>query len=453
MNQHPHAARPIAVSDKFSDALDRFLHVEAISGIVLLVAAAIALGWANSPWSASYESFWHAPLTFGVGPWVIAQPLHFWINDGLMAIFFLVVGLEIRRELHEGALANTQQAILPIAAALGGVAVPALIFLGFNADPAAQRGWAVPTATDIAFALGVLALLGKRIPSPVRVLLLAIAIIDDIAAILIIALFYSSGIKLAGLAIVAVGVGMVWLWHWLGIRSALAYLPPALVVWLGLLYAGLHPTLAGVVLGLLTPVRPLTGRENPLTRASRALREFQERDERRAHAAHELMHPLKELQRAQLEMLPPVVRVQAVLHPWVAYGVMPLFALANAGVSFSGLGIDGTQSATVLVIAGVTLGLVVGKPVGIMLVSTLMVKLGICRLPEGLTWRGVFTVGCLAGIGFTMSIFIATLAFGDPALLSAAKLSVLIASTSAAVIGLAVGHVCFRRPGGKLVMD
>jgi Na+:H+ antiporter, NhaA family len=449
MSRHP--APPVSssakVSDKVSDALDRFLQVEAISGIVLLVAACIALGWANSPWAASYDSFWHAPLTFGAGAWVIAQPLHFWINDGLMAIFFLVVGLEIRRELHEGALASLQQAALPLAAALGGVLVPASIFVAINSDPAARQGWAVPTATDIAFALGVLALLGKRIPATVRVLLLAIAIIDDIAAILIIALFYSGGIKLAGLAVVAVGIAMISLWHWLGIRSALAYLPPALVVWLGLLYAGLHPTLAGVVLGLLTPVRPLQGRENPLTRASRALQEFQQRSGRRAHDAHELMHPLKELQRAQLEMLPPAVRVQAVLHPWVAYGVMPLFALANAGVSLGGGGIDSSgQTAGMLVIAGVTLGLVAGKPLGIMLVSVCMVKLGLCKLSDGLTWRGVFTVGCLAGIGFTMSIFISTLAFDDAALLSAAKLAVLIASATAAVVGLIVGYVCFRRP-------
>ncbi len=447
MNRHPAPAR--VISDKVSDALDRFLRVEAISGIVLLVAACTALGWANSPWAASYEHFWHAPLTFGVGERLISQPLHFWINDGLMAIFFLVVGLEIRREMHEGALDNLRQAALPVAAALGGVLVPALIFVAINTDPAARQGWAIPTATDIAFALGVLALLGKRIPSTVRVLLLAIAIIDDIAAIAIIALFYSSGIEFAGLVMVAVGVLMVWWWHWLGIRSALAYLPPALVVWLGLLYAGLHPALAGVVLGLLTPVRPLQGRENPLTRASRALDDFQAGNSR-SHDTHELMHPLKELQRAQLEMLAPVVRVQAVLHPWVAYGVMPLFALANAGVSLSGLGIDASgQPAGLLVIAGVTLGLVLGKPLGIVLVSAAMVKLDICRLPQGLTWRGVFTVGCLAGIGFTMSIFISTLAFSDPALLSAAKLSVLIASTVAAAIGLIVGAVCFRRPAPR----
>jgi NhaA family Na+:H+ antiporter len=451
MSRHPHPASSVSsstkVADKVSEALDRFLHVEAISGIVLLIAACIALGWANSPWAASYDTFWHAPLTFGAGAWVISQPLHFWINDGLMAIFFLVVGLEIRRELHEGALATLQQAALPLAAAVGGVLVPAIIFTAINSDPAARQGWAVPTATDIAFALGVLALLGKRIPATVRILLLALAIIDDIAAILIIALFYSGGIKLAGLAIVALGIAMISVWHWFGIRSALAYLPPALVVWLGLLYAGLHPTLAGVVLGLLTPVRPLQGRENPLTRASRALQEFQQRSARRAHDAHELMHPLKEMQRAQLEMLPPVVRVQAVLHPWVAYGVMPLFALANAGVSLGGVGIDSSgQTAGMLVIAGVTLGLVVGKPLGIMLVSLCMVKLGVCRLPDGLTWRGVFTVGCLAGIGFTMSIFISTLAFNDVALLAAAKLAVLIASATAAVIGLIVGAVCFRRP-------
>ncbi len=443
MHRQPHSAgTALLVADRLSVTLDRFLHIEAVSGIVLLVAASMALVWANSPWADSYHALWHMPVTFGVGSIVANQSLHFWINDGLMAIFFLVVGLEIRRELHEGALSNVRLATLPVAAALGGVIAPAIIFVLLNADPVAQRGWAVPTATDIAFAVGVLALLGKRIPPAVRVLLLAIAIIDDIAAILIIAFFYSSGIGLTGLAIAAAGGVLVYAWQWLGIRSAVAYVLPGAIVWIGLLEAGIHPTLAGVLLGLVTPVRPLVGRENPFARAGRALDDFRSRQELNVVDTQELVQPLKELQRAQLEMLPPVVRVQAQLHPWVAYGVMPLFALANAGVSFADLGIG--DPASMSIILGIALGLVLGKPIGITLVSVLMVRLRFCELPPGVTWRGVFTVGCLGGIGFTMAIFIATLGFGDPAMLSGAKLAVLIASGSAAIIGLCVGAFTFR---------
>jgi Na+:H+ antiporter, NhaA family len=446
MNRHPTQGpgAPLPVADRLSDTFDRFLHIEAISGAVLLTVAMLALGWANSRWAGAYHALWHAPLTLGVGGAVVTRPLDFWINDGLMAIFFLVVGLEIRRELHEGVLSNSRLATLPVAAALGGVIAPAFIFLMLNSDAAARQGWAVPTATDIAFALGALALLGRRIHSAVRVLLLAIAVIDDIAAILIIAFFYSSGIDMTGLAIAACGILGVLAWQRLGIRSAFAYMVPGAVVWFGLLHAGIHPTLAGVVLGLLTPVTPLVGRENPFARAARALEDFRRRDDRRSAGAHDLMRPMKELQRAQLEMLPPVVRVQAQLHPWVAYGVMPLFALANAGVTLSGLGYDDPLARQVGF--GVALGLVLGKPVGILLVSVLMVRLRLCELPVGVTWRGVLTVGCLGGIGFTMSIFIGTLAFPDPALLAAAKLTVLIASTAAALLGLTLGALFFPRP-------
>lgn len=439
-SQQPGTHLPVA--DRFSDALDRFLHIEAVSGMVLLIAASIALLWANSPWAQSYHALWHTPVTLGVGSVVTQQSLHFWINDGLMAIFFLVVGLEIRRELHEGALSNLRLATLPVAAAIGGVLAPALIFVSLNTDPAAHRGWAVPTATDIAFALGALALLGRRIPPGVRVLLLAIAIIDDIAAILIIAFFYSSGVGLEGIGIAMAGGVCVYIWQWMGVRSAFAYIFPGAIVWFGLLHAGIHPTLSGVLLGLATPVTPLIGRENPLARAGRALDDFRSREGRRSADALELVYPLKELQRAQLEILPPVVRVQAQLHPWVAYGIMPIFALANAGVSFSGLGISDPDSIAILL--GVVLGLVFGKPIGITLVSVIMVRLRLCELPPGVTWRGVFTVGCLGGIGFTMAIFIANLGFSDQSMLSAAKLGVLIASAIAAVIGLCVGAIAFR---------
>lgn len=423
------------------ETLERFLHVEAVSGVVLLFAAVAALIWANSSWAGSYDALWHTPVSFGIGPWVASQSLHFWINDGLMTIFFLVVGLEIRREIHEGALSDLRQAALPIGAALGGVAVPALLYLAFNAELSRQHGWAVPTATDIAFAVGVLALLGRGIPGNVRVFLLALAIIDDVIAVIIIALFYSAGLQLVGFAVAGAGVVMVLVMQRMGLGSAWAYVPPALVVWCGLLITGAHPTLAGVVLGLLTPVFSTPARQSPLELLTHATEQL--RDRVPSEDVGQLAHPLRDVRLAQRELLPPVVRVQMALHPWVAFGVMPLFALANAGVALGSVDLSAGGASWVL--AGVAVALVLGKPLGVVGTSWLLVKLGWCRLPIGVNWGGVVLVGLLAGIGFTMSIFIAMLAFDDQALLGAAKLGVLVGSAVAAVLGLAWGFVYARR--------
>lgn len=422
------------LAERAFSTLDRFLHIEAVSGIVLLLAAATALIWANSPSAASYHALWHAPVSIGLGSQVFSQSLHFWINDALMAVFFLVVGMEIRREIHEGALASLQLAALPLAAALGGVVVPALIYVALNTEPTQLRGWAVPTATDIAFAVGVLALLGRTIPGNVRVLLLALAIIDDIVAVLIIAAFYSGGLDFSGLLVAGLGVLMVLGLQQIGVGSAWAYVLPGAVLWMGLLQTGVHPTLAGVALGLMTPVLPARMREQPLDAARHALDELNTRND---PTPNELAGPLKQLRQAQREVMPPVIRVQMALHPWVAFGVMPLFALANAGVTLDGvdLSLGSAQGVTV----GVLLALLIGKPLGVIAASWLAVRLGLCRLPEGVSWSGVCLVGLLAGIGFTMSIFIATLAFDDANLLNAAKLGVLLASLAAAVLGLTWG--------------
>ena len=235
--------------------LERFLHVEAVSGIALLFAAAVALVWANSPYAHSYHALWDLPVSIGLGSFAFSQSLHFWINDGLMTVFFLVVGMEVRREIHEGALSERSQASLPVAAAVGGVVAPAAIFLALNLDPVRSQGWAVPTATDIAFAVGVLALLGRSIPRNVRVFLLALAIIDDVVAVLIIAFFYSGGLDIGGFVVAAFGVLMVLGLQRIGVGSAYPYVLPGAVVWIGLLMSGAHPTLAGVALGLMTPVR------------------------------------------------------------------------------------------------------------------------------------------------------------------------------------------------------
>lgn len=443
MSRRPlHQTPPVQlVADRVFSALERFLHVEAVSGVVLLIAAAAALIWANSPAAQSYEHLWHAPLSIGLGGLAIAQPLHFLINDGLMTIFFLVVGMEIRREIYEGALATVRLATLPLAAALGGIAAPAAVYIALNTEPGLLRGWAVPTATDIAFAVGVLALLGRSIPGGVRVLLLALAVIDDIAAVLIIALFYSTQIDLMGLLIAGLGVLIVLGFQQIGVRSAWAYVIPGAILWVGVLRTGVHPTLAGVVLGLMTPVLPVRGRGQPVEAATRALNDLG-----RTQAEHsdprELLQPLKELRNVQRELLSPVVRVQAALHPWVAYGVMPLFALANAGVNLDG--VDFTSAGAQTVAIGVFAALAVGKPLGIAFGSWLAVRLGLCRLPADVNWLGVLLVGCLGGIGFTMSIFIATLAFADEALLAAAKSGVLLASITAGILGLAFGRVYAR---------
>jgi NhaA family Na+:H+ antiporter len=421
--------------------LDRFLHIEAVSGVILLLAAAIALIWANSPFAHSYHNLWHLPLSVGLGDFVYSQSLHFWINDGLMTVFFLVVGMEIRREIHEGALSDIDQAALPVAAAFGGVAVPALIYLALNAEAPRIQGWAVPTATDIAFAVGVLALLGRSVPGNLRVFLLALAIIDDVIAVLIIALFYSGGLEIGGFLVAGFGILIVLGLQRIGAGSAHVYILPGAVIWIGMLMTGAHPTLAGVVLGLMTPVVSIPLRERPVDIVIRIAEEL--REAIGVADPHSLQKPLRQLRIGHRELLPPVVRVQTALHPWVAFGIMPLFALANAGVSLDG--VDLSAGKADLVMLGTALALIVGKPLGVTATTWAMVRLGWCRLPAGVSWGGVLLVGLLAGIGFTMSIFIANLGFADPNLLGAAKLGVLIGSLIAALFGLGWGAACVMR--------
>ena len=396
----------------------RFISIEAASGVVLLTAAAIALACANSPLSSAYEALWHQQLALGV-PLLPPRDLRFWVNDGLMTIFFLLVGLEVRREIHDGTLSDRRVATLPIIAALGGVVVPALLYILVGSGSEVWRGWAIPTATDIAFALGVLSLIGRVAPA-LRVLLLTLAIADDIAAILVIACFYSAGLLPAQFLLVAAGIALVLLLQAAGIRSALAYVLPGAMLWLGMLRAGMHPTLAGVVLGLLTPVTADFG----LAARRRAPRSCG-------------AQPLPGAGPPRVP-LSPVVRVETMLHPYVAFGIMPLFAFANAGVSLGGIHL--TAAAPRAVSGGIVLGLVLGKPLGIILAALAAVRSKICVLPQGVRWRELLLLGVLGGIGFTMSMFIANLAFEDPPLLSAAKLGVLAGSAAAAALGFTLGR-------------
>ncbi|AQX19353.1 Na+/H+ antiporter NhaA [Bartonella sp. WD16.2] len=427
--------RASLVTNRALSAIERFLHIETVSGIALLLAATTALILANSKYSSSYEAFWHTPLGFNFGHFNLSWDLHFWINDALMTVFFLVAGMEIRREIHEGALANLKQAILPIVAAIGGVCLPAIIYLNINLNGGDTYGWAVPTATDIAFALGILALLGKAIPSNLHIILLSLAIIDDIIAVLIIAFFYSTNLDPSGLAIAAAGIVLVLFFQWIGFASAWLYILPGAIIWWGLMITGAHPSLAGVILGMMTPVLPTRNLVAPLTMLSNAVEALQEKNTNTD--LHHISTTLKKVRKGQRDIIAPVTRIQKALHPWVAYGVMPIFAFANAGVNFANFDLSSDKSS--LIVLGIIIGLCIGKPLGIIVASYLAVKSGLCRLPPNVAWKGILLIGFLAGIGFTMSIFVSMLAFKDVAQLDSAKIGVLCGSGLSALIGLGYG--------------
>jgi NhaA family Na+:H+ antiporter len=413
----------------------RILEIEAASGVILLLATVAALTWANL-WPTSYADLWHTPIGGRVGPWELEQPLHFWINDGLMTIFFFVVGLEIRRETFEGELESLKKAALPLAAALGGMLMPALIFIMLNSGRSSSAGWAIPMATDIAFAVGVLTLLGSRVPSALRVLLLALAVIDDIGAILVIALFYSTGIEPLGFIVVGAGVAVVLTLRAAAVRAPLLYLVPGVIVWAGFLIAGVHPTIGGVILGLLTPVRSWFGPSGFAATTSEQLEHLPAND----RAA--LLTALDQINQARREAVSPAEGLIHNLHPWVAYIVMPIFALANAGVVMGGASFSGDYLSLFI---GVVAGLAIGKPLGITAASLAASRLGIATRAAEMKRRGVLLVGIVGGIGFTMSLFIAQLAFPPGPLLDTAKLAILVGSGASIVIGLAFG-VLVQRP-------
>jgi Na+:H+ antiporter, NhaA family len=418
--------------------VERFLVIEAASGIVLMIAAVAALVWANSPWRQSYIDLWHIPVGFRLGGIAFERDLHFWINDGLMTIFFFVVGLEIRREIHGGELSEIRRAALPLAAALGGMLVPAMIFLAMNDGRSSVEGWAIPIATDIAFAVGALALLGKRVTPALRILLLALAVIDDVGAILVIALFYSSDIAPVGFVILGFGILGIFGLQLLGVRSTFAYVTPALVAWWGAYVAGIHPTLAGVIVGLVTPVTAWYGVQRFLEQTESRVRSLRKKgvpDDRT------LLPHLDTLRVANREAVSPVERLQHSLHAWVAFGIMPLFAFANAGVPLAQISFEGDAF---WVFLGVAIGLLIGKPIGILGLSWLAVRLGAAALPKGVQWAQITVVGLVAGIGFTMALFMAQLAFPTGPLLETAKFAILCASGFAGAMSLVLGYRILR---------
>ena len=420
--------------------LERFLAIEAASGILLLLAALVALVLANSPWSGKIANFWALKLGISLGGWSFARDLAWIVNDGLMVIFFFVVGLEIRREIHHGELSELRRAALPVAAAIGGMIAPALIYLAIAGEPATRSGWGVPMATDIAFAVGVLALLGRRVPAALRVLLLAVAVIDDLGAILVIALFYSEGLHGGGFAVAGAGIAGVFLLQGLGVRSKLAYVLPGFVLWAGVYTAGIHPTIAGVILGLLTPVRTWVGVEGLIAGLQRHVEGEAHMKSLEGHALEEALAEVDHLRR---EATSPAEALIERLHPWVAYGIMPIFALANAGVSVASFRIDGDAGRVIL---GVGLGLLIGKPLGILIVVYTTKWLGWVMLPRGLGFRHILVLGVVAGIGFTMALFVAQLAYGEVALLDAARLGILLASGGAGAVALVLGRFLLETP-------
>lgn len=412
-------------------ALQHFLHTEAGGSALLLAATAIALVWANSPASDSYDELWETVLTVDLGGHRISEDLRHWVNDGLMVFFFYVVGLEIRRELSLGQLQDRRQAAVPAVAALAGMVVPALLYLALNPSGEAARGWGVVMATDIAFALGALAVLGPRCPGPVRVFLLTLAIVDDIGAIIVIALFYTSSLEplaLVGALAVLLGIGLL---RRIRIWRGPAYFAAGVLLWLCMVESGVHPTIAGVLLGLMTAVH--APRRQDVERATTLTRSF--RQSPTASQGRSAMLGVA-------EALSPNERLQEALHPWTSYVIVPVFALANAGVALDADAIDAALGSAVTF--GIVLGLVVGKLAGISLSTVLAVRLRVGTLPEGLHQRQVVGVGALAGIGFTVSLFVIDLAFEDDQLREEAKVGVLMASLIAAVLGWAIFALAAR---------
>jgi NhaA family Na+:H+ antiporter len=414
-----------------------FFRQQASGGIVLMVSTVAALVWANSPWAGSYESTWHTELSMGLAEWSVAKPLHVWINDGLMAIFFFSVGLEIKREVLVGELATMKKAMLPIAAAVGGMLVPAALYLALNAGRPGAQGWGIPMATDIAFALGVLAILGDRVCLSVKIFLTALAIVDDIGAVLIIAFFYTVDISLLALGVGAVFLAALLAANRAGVHNPLVYTFLGIGLWAAFLQSGVHPTVAGIIIAMTIPARPQMTDTQFLERSRSILDRFGKANtmETRMLAAEHRHRSAAALTRAAQLVQTPLQRMEHELHPWVTFFIMPLFALANAGVSI-GAGI--TDALTDRVSLGIIMGLVLGKQAGITLFAWLALRSRLAVLPADISWKDIYAVGWLGGIGFTMSLFIANLAFDGSSLLTAAKVGVLAASLVSGLTGWAL---------------
>lgn len=432
---HPAASQPPIV--RITRPFQAFAENETSGGILLLLCTVAALVWANSPWADAYAALWHTNFTVSLAGRALSHELHFWVNDLLMVVFFFVVGLEIKREILVGELSSVRQATLPIAAALGGVVVPALLYTALNAGGPGAKGWGVPMATDIAFALGVMALLGSRVPTGLKVFLTALAIVDDIAAVLVIAVFYTATISWGALALAGILIATLFTLNVLGARHPVIYALLGAALWLAVLQSGIHATIAGVALAMTIPARTRIDPPEFLRKSRRILDHFEHsaNPDRELICDEEQQASIYALEEACEQVQPPLHRLEHALHPWVTFLIMPLFALANAGVALSG-GIS--SSLTQPVTLGVIIGLLLGKPIGITLASFLAVRSGAASLPVNVSWSHIHGAAWLGGIGFTMSLFVAGLAFDSESMLTLAKVGVLAASCLAGIIGSAL---------------
>ncbi len=419
---------------RFVRPILRFTRIEAAGGLAMLAAAVIALAWANSPWGDTYHHFWGTEFNIDVGAFHFHESLVELVNDGLMVIFFYVVGLEIKRELVLGDLRDPKAAALPVLGALGGMIFPAVLYVLIVGGGDASRGWGIPMATDIAFSVGVLSLLGRRIPVGAKLFLLTLAIVDDVGAILVIAIFYTDRLAFGWLALALGGLLLVWLASRAGIRSLGFYVIVAVATWYFLLESGVHATLAGVALGFLTPAFSMYSDEEYQSRAGRLLAR-QQFDARAPEAADRLDTDALAMSAIARESVPPLNRMENALLPWSSFVVVPIFALANAGVDFRGVALG--KAITHPVALGVAIGLIVGKTIGISLFSFGAVKLGFAKLPRNTGWSHVVGVAAVAGIGFTVALFVTALAFDPGALADRAKTGIFVGSIIAGLLGTA----------------
>ena len=416
--------------------INEFLHQEASGGILLIICTVIALAWANSPWSDSYHHLWHTYLSLNLENFLsFNYSLHHWINDGLMAIFFFTVGLEIKRELLVGELSSIQKASLPIAGALGGMVVPALIYIIFNAGGEGANGWGIPMAADIAFVVGIMALLGPRIPITLKIFMLALAIADDIGAVLVIAIFYTTKISILALLVAGIVLFILVVLNKIGTKSLILFSIFGVILWLAFLKSGVHATIAGVLLAFTIPATARYDTKKFSNKVKELINKFDTTGE---HGENVLSNPERQTDVMAIEescekVLTPLQRFEHILHPWAAFFIIPVFALANAGVTLIGLDIFAALSNPISL--GIIIGLFVGNQIGIFSFAYLTVKMKFASLPVGVNWKTLYGATILAGVGFTMSLFIAGLAFADPALLELSKIGVLSGSLLSGVVG------------------
>jgi NhaA family Na+:H+ antiporter len=415
--------------------INDFLSKEASGGILLIIFTVVALAWANSPWSDSYHDLWDTHISIKSGAFALNLSLHHWINDGLMVIFFFVVGLEIKRELLVGELSSFKQAALPVAGAIGGMLIPAIFYAIFNDGTEASNGWGIPMATDIAFVVGILAILGSRVPLGLKVFVVSLAIADDIGAVMVIAIYYTSNISITALFGIVLILVLLGISNKLGVKSLYIYSYLGLLLWLAVLQSGIHASIAGVLLAFTIPAKTRINTKGFSKNTRDLLDKFERAGE---HGENVLTNETRQADVMAIEqccdrILSPLQRFEHWLHPWSSFVIMPLFALANAGVTLKGMDLGAALASPVSI--GIIAGLFLGKQFGIFAFAWLAVKIKVASLPEGVNWSKIYGAGILAGIGFTMSLFIAGLAFTDDSILNLSKIGILAASLIAGVVG------------------